>query len=149
MIIDVIKLKSEGKLESEFSFLYKASEKTLSLPNACYEGDVRVNAEISLSGRDVFAYVTLNYAVRGECSRCLEQAFCEVEHSFSAKFSLTPNKEEGEYRYASGKVDLTEAVNEQLILSSPATIYCKPDCKGLCPVCGANRNLCDCGHCER
>lgn len=107
-----------------------------------------ITAEIELLDKDVLANVTLKYAVCGECSRCLEAARGCVEHSFFAKFSLNPNAEEGEYRYSSGKVDLTAAVNEELILSAPATIYCKPDCKGLCPVCGANRNLCDCGHCD-
>ena len=148
MIIDVIKLKSEGRQCGEFSFAYKADDKILGIPAAYYDGEVEVTAEIELLNKDVLANVTLKYAVCGECSRCLEAARGCVEHSFFAKFSLNPNAEEGEYRYSSGKVDLTAAVNEELILSAPATIYCKPDCKGLCPVCGANRNLCDCGHCD-
>ncbi len=144
MIIDVMKLKREGKFEAEFSFLYKASDKALDLPSAKYRGDVKVNAFVELSGSDVFADITLNYEIEGECSRCLEPASKAVEYAFSAKFSLNPSEEEGDYRYASGKIDLTDAVNEALILSAPATIYCKPDCKGLCPTCGANRNSGDC-----
>jgi len=33
-----------------------------------------------------------------------------------------------------------------VILSVPMKPLCKEDCKGLCPVCGANLNYEDCGH---
>lgn len=146
MIIDLNKLKREGKTESEFVFDYVANENVLDLPAAKFGGAVKVTAFIELSGRDVFADITLDYVIKGECSRCLEPAEQKVNYSFEAKFSLTPDKEEGDYGYSGGKVDLTECVNENLILSAPAAVYCKPDCKGLCPVCGANRNFIDCGH---
>ena len=146
MIIDLNKLKREGKTEEEFVFAFKADDTKLLLPAAKYDGDVKVTALIELSGRDVFADVTLDYVIAGECSRCLEPARQNVSCSFEAKFSLNPGADDGEYGYSGGKIDLTDCVNENLILSVPATIYCKPDCKGLCPVCGANRNLTDCGH---
>jgi uncharacterized protein len=31
-------------------------------------------------------------------------------------------------------------LREQVLLSLPARTLCKPDCKGLCPRCGENRN---------
>jgi len=36
------------------------------------------------------------------------------------------------------------AVTEQVILSVPMKVVCRPDCRGLCPVCGANRNTGEC-----
>ena len=33
-----------------------------------------------------------------------------------------------------------------IIMDMPMVIYCKDDCKGLCPVCVANLNHGDCGH---
>ena len=54
--------------------------------------------------------------------------------------------EEEVYR---GKViDLDPLVREQLILALPRYPVCKDDCKGLCPVCGANLNDRECG-CDR
>jgi uncharacterized protein len=48
------------------------------------------------------------------------------------------------------EVDLTEIIREQILLNLPEQVLCKEDCKGLCPQCGANRNLidCDCGEDE-
>jgi uncharacterized protein len=42
--------------------------------------------------------------------------------------------------YRDEKIDLGEVVREQLYLALPMKPLCREDCKGLCPVCGANRN---------
>ena len=41
---------------------------------------------------------------------------------------------------------LAELAREYLLLDAPTTPLCKPDCAGLCPICGTNRNeeTCDC-----
>jgi len=44
-------------------------------------------------------------------------------------------------------VDLTEVVRQHLILALPIAPRCSPDCRGLCPRCGADRNAGPCG-CE-
>jgi len=43
-------------------------------------------------------------------------------------------------------LDLGEAIRQNLIAALPIQPLCRPDCAGLCPVCGANRNTepCDC-----
>jgi uncharacterized protein len=45
-----------------------------------------------------------------------------------------------------GHIDLEPLAREYLILEVPINPTCKPDCKGLCPVCGENLNEQDCGH---
>ncbi len=35
-------------------------------------------------------------------------------------------------------------IDEAVALSAPRTVLCKPDCKGLCPICGQNRNHGNC-----
>ena len=43
------------------------------------------------------------------------------------------------------ELDLTPQVRETLIVEEPIRAVCRPDCQGLCPQCGANRNLTACG----
>jgi uncharacterized protein len=43
------------------------------------------------------------------------------------------------------RLDLREQVRETLLLEVPMTPRCRPDCRGLCPRCGANLNLGPCG----
>lgn len=146
MIIDLLKLKQEGKQNVPFSFNYQVSDSLLSIPDAHFEGAVEVSGKASVEGRKLYADVTIKYTLIGECSRCLERAQETVIQNFLAVFSERP--EEDEYLYKSGKVDLSDAVEQEIIVNQPTVIYCKSDCKGLCPVCGANLNFTDCGHGE-
>lgn len=43
-----------------------------------------------------------------------------------------------------GEIDLGEVIREQIALEIPFQPLCKPDCKGLCAQCGANKNISDC-----
>ena len=44
------------------------------------------------------------------------------------------------------QLDLTEALRQGVLMARGLTPLCRPDCAGLCPSCGINRNddRCDC-----
>ena len=42
---------------------------------------------------------------------------------------------------------MTDAIREDILIVFPQSCLCSEDCRGLCPVCGANLNEGDCG-CE-
>jgi uncharacterized protein len=42
--------------------------------------------------------------------------------------------------YKGDEIDLGQLMREQFYLSLPMKPLCSPDCKGLCPQCGINRN---------
>jgi DUF177 domain-containing protein len=44
-------------------------------------------------------------------------------------------------------IDLDELVREQVLLAMPPRMLCAEECKGLCPVCGEDRNSQECA-CE-
>ena len=48
--------------------------------------------------------------------------------------------------YLKDSLLLEDVLREQVLLSLPVRTLCKPDCKGLCQRCGANRNsqACSC-----
>jgi uncharacterized protein len=117
----------------------------------------QLRVELSRAGHDVFARGKLTGALVVPCAACLGPAQVPVD----AKLLMTfvPDGEE-----ASGDadpmddadvathdldtIDLEPVVREQLILALPISARCREDCKGLCPVCGQNRNERDCGHHE-
>jgi uncharacterized metal-binding protein YceD (DUF177 family) len=41
-------------------------------------------------------------------------------------------------------LDLTEVVRQELLLASEESRYCRPNCRGLCPICGQDRNINPC-----
>jgi uncharacterized protein len=42
-------------------------------------------------------------------------------------------------------LDVDCLVVNEILVNWPTKVLCKEDCKGICPVCGKNRNLYDCG----
>ena len=48
--------------------------------------------------------------------------------------------------FQNGVIDLSRPIRDEILLAVPMTAICRPDCAGICPVCGCNRNLtpCDC-----
>jgi uncharacterized protein len=94
-----------------------------------------------------------------ECARCLEPAPTPVRAEFDLLYSLrapdppAPGDEEAEEQarafmpLCEEGIDLSNLVSEQIYLNMPLKPLCSPLCRGLCPRCGANRNLsgCNCG----
>ena len=145
MVIDVRKLKYSGKQECSFHFDYEADKATITLPNAEYSGTVSVNGTLTLGGKSVFVDGEIEYSLSAECSRCLKGVIFHNIVEFDEEFS---ENEDGEdiYRFKKGLVDLTEMVNEKILLSMPYYVLCDDHCKGLCPECGANLNENKCDH---
>jgi uncharacterized protein len=94
-----------------------------------------------------------------DCTRCLEPLRRKIEVAFDDVFvdeSHESRSSETELTIADmdeslvigGRVDLAEVVREQILLALPEQIFCREDCRGLCPKCGGNRNLIDC-NCDR
>jgi uncharacterized protein len=85
------------------------------------------------------------------CARCVEPVAMPLEADFDLLFRpigadagpaersiSAPDTEIGYYQKDS--LLLEDVLREQVLLSLPVRTLCKPDCQGLCPRCGANRN---------
>jgi|SoiMethySBSTD1v2_1073268.scaffolds.fasta_scaffold98216_3 uncharacterized protein len=82
-----------------------------------------------------------------QCSRCLEPFPWTARSEFDLRVVRAPKEDpEAEIVAPEGKLELEGMVTEQLYLGLPLKPVCRPDCRGLCPVCGANRNTDPCDH---
>jgi uncharacterized protein len=41
-------------------------------------------------------------------------------------------------------IEVDEIVKEQILLAVPTQMLCRPDCKGICPDCGVDKNTGEC-----
>ena len=83
--------------------------------------------------------------VVAHCSRCLDEVRETVHADIDALYAQVPDPEDpDQYGYAASVVELTDAVRDAIVLEVPMRFLCKPDCKGLCPTCGANLNRSTC-----
>ena len=83
-----------------------------------------------------------------ECGRCLEPFKQALDTGFEENFTFEnrPLSEEEVIIPEDGNIDFEPLIREYLELEVPYSPVCRPDCKGLCPVCGQNLNEKDCGH---
>jgi len=94
--------------------------------------------------------VTLAYKASANlhtfCDRCLNEFDSSIDLSF--EYTLVrelQDSDQQEYILVEGDfLDLGELCSSDIVLNLPLKFLCREDCKGLCPVCGINRNLSDC-----
>lgn len=82
-------------------------------------------------------------SVCGRCGKSFEEPF---SFSFEERFERAANEDDGIYAYQGDVLDLTAMIQDNVFLHLPLRSVCSEDCKGLCPVCGCDRNItqCDC-----
>jgi len=108
------------------------------------KGVIRINR----TAQGIIAQGDLYATVAATCVRCLED-FQQVLHSqFTELYSYKdhPTTESGLVVPEDGNVDFTPLARDCLLLEVPIKSLCRPDCKGLCVVCGENLNLKTCEH---
>jgi uncharacterized protein len=105
-------------------------------------GLVATELDISRITGDGYA-LRLHFRARlvGPCMRCLARASPEFEVE-AREVSLPGEGDELESPYVrQGALDLQSWARDALALTLPTQLLCRPDCAGLCPVCGADLNL--------
>ncbi|MGH2785261.1 MAG: YceD family protein [Actinomycetota bacterium] len=107
--------------------------------------------ELDLVLESLVEGVLVRGMVRGayqlECIRCLRsfERPLAVELSEVITYPDQPEAEEG-YQVVGDHADLEPVVRDAVLLAMPVNPLHAPDCKGLCAVCGTDRNETDCGH---
>jgi uncharacterized metal-binding protein YceD (DUF177 family) len=115
---------------------------------------LRGHLDLRLSGRRLFVSGAFAVKVNMSCARCLTNFVGKVGDEIDeiveiGEPSLLPEADDPDsfIGIKNRELDLTPLLAELFWLSWPIRALCSPDCKGLCPKCGANLNEgpCDCG----
>lgn len=113
---------------------------------------VRVTGRLSVAGSGRYYFSGhLHGAAQTECRRCLVPVQTTVDADVSVLFAERGGEDDDDPDVfpLDGKngdvIDLRPAIREQWLLEVPAFSECRPDCKGLCPKCGADLNAGACG----
>ena len=107
--------------------------------------DITVQGVMVGAGEEVGVTADVTATMRSRCVRCLEDVAISLSGNIDAVFARKPNTDDPDlYCFEASTIELTDAVRDALIMEIPMTILCREDCKGLCPVCGANRNEVSC-----
>lgn len=129
---------------------YEIDEPYLAVDDQRIE-DIRGSLRLLRTDRGLLAKVDAEGATDARCSRCDEALRIPVHLDFEEEYVplLDPNTSATVYlaeddetfridkRY---ELDLREGLRQYILISEPVKPLCKPDCAGLCPMCGADRN---------
>jgi uncharacterized protein len=113
------------------------------------EGEpVVVDLTLSSYPGGIAAQGTVSAPWVGECRRCGGPVTSEATVTVRERFTPEGGTDEDEdaYPMSGDDVDLEPMARDAVLLELPLAPLCSPDCRGLCPQCGANWNLmsCDC-----
>jgi uncharacterized protein len=104
-------------------------------------GEIRVKGRVAVE-------------MEADCDRCLDPArfpldsdfelfYRPVTEGYGEEKALDPGESEMGFYEGEG-LDLKDVLREYVHLTLPMQRLCKENCKGICPVCGQNRNQKEC-----
>jgi uncharacterized protein len=121
------------------------------------EGEAELLSE---EGGEIRIHGKVQTEMEFDCDRCLEPTHYPLDLSFDLNYrpvevegedlpkEAAINANETEISFYEGNgIELAEVLREYILLSLPMQQVCRDDCKGICQICGQNRNLGNC-HCE-
>jgi uncharacterized protein len=106
---------------------------------------VEVDVVLEAANGRVLATGTVSAPFEGSCRRCLEPVTGRVVASVRELFARGGDGDEA-YPMTGEELDLEALAHDAIILELPLALLCEEACRGLCPECGANRNVepCEC-----
>ena len=126
------------ELEQESPF--QAAGEAMLLPHS--GGEIRIRGRYSV-------------VMAAACDRCLERTRYRLEDDFDLHYrpveTIAREEEVGIDEaeaevgfYEGGGIELEDVLREQILLALPMQRICSEGCKGICPMCGQNRNQAPC-----
>src|SRR3954451_4816318 len=113
---------------------------------AVRSGTVPARLDLSRTAAGYAVRMRFTTHVEGPCMRCLEDADVAVEVDAREIDQRRTADEELTSPYINeDELDLAAWAHDALALAMPFQLLCRPDCRGLCPVCGVSLNDADPG----
>jgi len=105
-------------------------------------------ARVTRTPQGILLQVAFKTLISLECVRCLNsfQQTLNIDFTELYAFSQRYVTDSGLIMPETGIIDLGPVLREYILLEIPISPLCRPDCKGLCPICGNNLNESTCNH---
>lgn len=110
--------------------------------------EVQGTITVTRTGQGLLFQTHIGATTQVVCTRCLEPFDLRLECQFNELFAFSANAVADTDLIVpeSGRIDFAPLLREYLLLEVPIQPICRPDCKGLCSICGGNLNQTTCRH---
>ncbi len=91
--------------------------------------DLEGQLHISRSESGLLVNGTIKTEIELECHRCLRTFHCPVTVTFSQSYRQDPGDDD--LPIVDGQIDLVPLIEQEILVSLPIKILCRPDCSGI------------------
>jgi uncharacterized protein len=117
---------------------------------------LKLRGRLTKNGDDYLLQGRVAGSLEAPCGRCLEPARIDIDAPVTVTFVPADEGEDlGDdadvVGFAGNEIDVGDEIRDEIVLAIPLKPLCTETCRGLCSVCGGNRNTspCDCEERER
>ncbi len=105
-----------------------------------------IEGEFVNNGKSLILSAHVKAEVNVLCARCRKPITCPIEYDIDETFIQGYDGEDEDiYVFTGHEIDVDEVVYNNFFMNASGKYLCSEDCKGLCPKCGADLNMGDCG----
>lgn len=105
---------------------------------------IRGPLRLSRTTEGILVQGGLHIGIEDECYRCLDPMLRDVVINLEELYNYPTPKDSEFSLNDDGILDLAPLIRAEVLIEDARGALCQPDCKGLCPECGANLNYTTC-----
>lgn len=151
MKVNVAEVRRKEGESVSFELTDDFSACDLGIDGLSFQEPVHVQLQVVNTNKALLVYGNIQTELKATCGRCLATYEYPLNVSFHDEWVFRAQATEDMLDTAllldKDEVDVKERIFEQIVLALPMKFTCSEDCKGLCSICGVNRNLTTC-QCE-
>ena len=141
---------SEGRVrfeKSEYPFIEYSGADGLSYPISS-KSDIELKISNVKKGQ-ILLEGSFKITLLMPCDRCLKDVEVPIDLEFQKEFldeehqGSMDDKDEF-YALEGSDLNVYDLIDQEILLNLPSKILCSDECKGICPICGTDRNLNEC-----
>ena len=109
---------------------------------------IEVDVELEMLAEGLLVRGSIGFEFEVECARCLAPLARDSSITVTELFAEPERVDDVEpgYELVDGAIDLEPLLRDTVVTALPVRLLCREDCLGLCPTCGTDLNVADCGH---
>ena len=148
MRLDIKRILNVPGTRTDLDFCV-SQERLDEVKHVSFASSVKVVGAVENHAGLVTMDMDITFSLYVTCDRCLKETVQDFSYHEEHTVVRRVQSEEEEVTYSIAEaesIDPEEIAMTDLLLELPSKMLCREDCKGLCPVCGCDRNETDCGH---
>jgi uncharacterized protein len=150
ILINVKKLVDYDEVYEEHESDYRLEDFKLFGEDVIFRKPVHANFHLTRVRSGILMDGNIETTVELTCVRCLKRFEQQIEAEIHEAYSL-PGMEENFEGYddiypieSQTDIDIEPALHSNIVVNIPTNPICSSDCKGICPICGADLNETSC-----